>query len=239
MSSRPVPPAERWTMTELGLYLSAAAVIMVAGSYASVPIYKLFCATASNYGGLVRFGSESIEDKLRKRRTNPDEKMEAAAASREVRVWFNADVAESMPWEFKPTQEFVRVRPGQSTLVFFTAKNKSDKPVTGYSLYNVTPDKAAYYFNKIQCFCFEEQRLRGGETLDMPVFFYIDPEFATDWNCRNVNDITLSYVFHKVESDEEEVDDGLPSQVKIHTGGHPPNRLPPAAAPAAMAAPAS
>ncbi len=70
--------------------------------------------------------------------------------------------------------------------------------MTGYSLYNVTPDKAAFYFNKIQCFCFEEQRLRAGETLDMPVFFYIDPEFATDWNCRNINDITLSYIFHKV-----------------------------------------
>lgn len=74
----------------------------------------------------------------------------------------------------------------------------SDKPVTGYSLYNVQPEKAAFYFNKIQCFCFEEQRLRAHESVDMPVLFYIDPEFATDWNCRKINDITLSYSFHKV-----------------------------------------
>ncbi|KXZ55283.1 hypothetical protein GPECTOR_3g42 [Gonium pectorale] len=181
---------------------------MIGVSYASVPLYKLFCAT--------------VEEKLKRRKEAPDSKVEQAAASREIRVWFNADVSETMPWDFQPTQEYVRVRPGQSTLVFFTAHNKSDKPVTGYSLYNVTPDKAAFYFNKIQCFCFEEQRLRGGETIDMPVFFYLDPEFATDWNCRNINDITLSYIFHKVEDAQgEEEDDGRPSVVKLHSGPHP------------------
>ncbi|GIL65635.1 hypothetical protein Vafri_19217 [Volvox africanus] len=163
-----------------------------------------------------------------------------AAAAREIRVWFNADVSERMPWDFRPTQEYVRVRPGQSTLVFFTAHNKSDKPVTGYSLYNVTPDKAAFYFNKIQCFCFEEQRLRGGETIDMPVFFYIDPEFATDWNCRNIDDITLSYMFHKVEEADENKDDddgGQPTVVKLHSGPHPAAAVA-AATPAPVAAPA-
>lgn len=200
---------------------------MIAMSYASVPLYKLVCA-ATGYGGTVRAG-KTVEEKLKKRLEKPDAKVEEAAAARELRVWFDAGVSDTMPWEFKPTQEYVRVRPGQSTLVFFTAKNKSDKPVTGYSLYNVTPDKAAFYFNKIQCFCFEEQRLRAGETLDMPVFFYIDPEFATDWNCRNINDITLSYIFHKVDDEdlEEEEDDGRPSVVKVHSGPHPamPNAL--------------
>ncbi|KAG2424186.1 hypothetical protein HXX76_014719 [Chlamydomonas incerta] len=210
----------KYTPAELGLYWGAAAVFMVGVSYASVPLYKLFCA-ATGYGGTVRAG-ESVEEKLQRRRDAPNAKVEEAASKRELRVWFNADVADDMPWDFRPTQEFVRVRPGQSTLVFFTAHNKSDKPVTGYSLYNVTPDKAAFYFNKIQCFCFEEQRLRPGETLDMPVFFYVDPEFATDWNCRNINDITLSYVFNKVEvEDEEEEDDGRPSVVKLHSGPHP------------------
>ncbi|GIL91993.1 hypothetical protein Vretimale_18527 [Volvox reticuliferus] len=220
----------KFSATELGLYWGAAAVFMIGVSYASVPLYRLFCA-ATGYGGTVRAG-QTIEEKLKRRMESPDAKIEEAAAAREIRVWFNADVSERMPWEFRPTQEYVRVRPGQSTLVFFTAHNKSDKPVTGYSLYNVTPDKAAFYFNKIQCFCFEEQRLRGGETIDMPVFFYIDPEFATDWNCRNIDDITLSYMFHKVEeADEDEEEDGRPTVVKLHSGPHPAAAGPTAARP--------
>lgn len=202
---------------ELALYWGAAAVAMIGLSYASVPLYKLFCATSTGYGSAVVRG-KTVEEKLKTRVDKPNEKMEEAAATREVRVWFNSDVADDMPWKFVPTQEFVRVRPGQPTLAFFTATNMSDKPVTGYSLYNVIPEKAAFYFNKIQCFCFEEQRLRGGESLDMPVLFYLDPEFATDWNCNKIHDITLSYSFHKVESEDgEEEDDGRPSVVKIHT----------------------
>ncbi|GLI60336.1 hypothetical protein VaNZ11_002456 [Volvox africanus] len=227
----------KFTATELGLYWGAAAVFMIGVSYASVPLYRLFCA-ATGYGGTVRAG-QTIEEKLKRRMESPDEKVEEAAAAREIRVWFNADVSERMPWDFQPTQEYVRVRPGQSTLVFFTAHNKSDKPVTGYSLYNVTPDKAAFYFNKIQCFCFEEQRLRGGETIDMPVFFYIDPEFATDWNCRNIDDITLSYMFHKVEEADEDKDDDhddeRPTVVKLHSVPHPAVTT---ATPAPVAAPA-
>ncbi|PNH05518.1 Cytochrome c oxidase assembly protein COX11, mitochondrial [Tetrabaena socialis] len=207
------------TAAEQGLYWGSAAVFMIGLSYAMVPLYKLFCA-ATGYGGTVRAG-KSVEEKLKRRLESPDAKVEEAAAAREIRIWFNADVSETMPWTFTPTQEYVRVRPGQSTLVFFTAHNKSDKPVTGYSLYNVTPDKAAFYFNKIQCFCFEEQRLRAGEVIDMPVFFYIDPEFATDWNCRNVDDITLSYMFHKVEEDDEEEEDESRFGLKLHSGSHP------------------
>jgi cytochrome c oxidase assembly protein subunit 11 len=88
---------------------------------------------------------------------------------RELVVQFNADVADGMPWKFTPSQREVRVRPGQSTLAFYTAENKSETPITGVSTYNVTPMKAGIYFNKIQCFCFEEQRLLPGEKIDMPV----------------------------------------------------------------------
>ena len=95
-------------------------------------------------------------------------------------ISFNADVADGMPWRFTPTQKNVKVRPGETTLAFFTAKNKSSSPVTGVATYNVQPNKAGSYFNKVQCFCFEEQRLRAGEEVDMPVFFYLDPEFASD-----------------------------------------------------------
>ncbi|MQL77985.1 hypothetical protein Taro_010402, partial [Colocasia esculenta] len=88
---------------------------------------------------------------------------------REIVVQFNADVADGMPWKFVPTQREVRVKPGESALAFYTAENRSSTPVTGVSTYNVTPMKAAVYFNKIQCFCFEEQRLLPGEQIDMPV----------------------------------------------------------------------
>eukprot|EP00201_Polytomella_parva_P012948 CAMPEP_0175067094 /NCGR_PEP_ID=MMETSP0052_2-20121109/16893_1 /TAXON_ID=51329 ORGANISM="Polytomella parva, Strain SAG 63-3" /NCGR_SAMPLE_ID=MMETSP0052_2 /ASSEMBLY_ACC=CAM_ASM_000194 /LENGTH=243 /DNA_ID=CAMNT_0016333909 /DNA_START=211 /DNA_END=942 /DNA_ORIENTATION=- len=215
MSTNQDSGKKAYTAAELATFATSAAIFMVGASYAAVPLYRLFCA-ATGYGGSAKIGT-NVEDKMKQRMENPDPKIEAAAAKREVRVWFNADVSQDMPWRFVPTQQFITVKPGESTLAFFTATNLSDKPITGYSIYNVTPDKASYYFNKIQCFCFEEQRLRGKEVIDMPVFFYIDPEFATDWNTRNIDDITLSYTFHRVEDmEEDEEDDGKPTQVKLH-----------------------
>jgi len=222
---------------ELGMYGAAAAVTMIGFAYASVPLYKLFCA-ATGYGGTVA-GADTVEEKLKRRMENPNADLEKAAANRDITVWFNADVADDMPWEFKPTQQYVRVKAGQSTLAFFTAHNKSDKPVTGYSVYNVTPDKLGQYFNKIQCFCFEEQRLQPHETVDMPVFFYIDSEMAGDWNCRNIDDVTLSYKFHKVDDEdleeEEELEPAPPgSGIKLHGPGvMPPQAKHPQSAPAA------
>ncbi|KAG1660167.1 hypothetical protein FOA52_005267 [Chlamydomonas sp. UWO 241] len=220
-SATRAPPKTRASAGELGLYWGAAAIGMVGVSFATVPLYKIFCA-ATGYGGTPA-GLDTVEEKLARRRAQPNEKVETAAAQREVTIWFNGDVADNMPWEFVPTQEFVRVKPGQSTLVFFTARNKSDQPVTGYSVFNVTPDKSAVYFNKIQCFCFEMQRLRANEEIDMPVFFYVDPEFATDWNCRNVDNITLSYMFHRVDDedlDEEDLHPDAPTLIKLHAGTH-------------------
>ena len=92
----------------------------------------------------------------------------------------------------------LQVTPGQSALAFYTAHNTSDKSVTGVSTYNVAPQQAGQYFNKIQCFCFEEQRLRPGEKIDMPVFFYVDPEFAQDPKMRGIRHLTLSYTFFQV-----------------------------------------
>ncbi|XP_022853857.1 cytochrome c oxidase assembly protein COX11, mitochondrial-like [Olea europaea var. sylvestris] len=120
---------------------------------------------------------------------------------REIVVQFNADVADGMPWKFVPTQREVRVKPGESALAFYTAENRSSAPITGVSTYNVTPMKAAVYFNKIQCFCFEEQRLLPGEQIDMPVFFYIDPEFDKDPRMDGINNLILSYTFFKVSEE--------------------------------------
>ncbi|KAK1278507.1 hypothetical protein QJS04_geneDACA017209 [Acorus gramineus] len=171
-------------------YLTAVVFAMVGCTYAAVPLYRRFCQ-ATGYGGTVQ-RRESVEEKIARH------SRDGTTTSRELVVQFNADVADGMPWKFTPTQREVRVKPGESALAFYTAENRSSAPITGISTYNVTPMKAAIYFNKIQCFCFEEQRLLPGEQIDMPVFFYIDPEFETDPKMDGINNIMLSYTFFKV-----------------------------------------
>ncbi|VFQ64204.1 unnamed protein product [Cuscuta campestris] len=142
-------------------YLTGLVFGMVGLSYAAVPLYRRFCQ-ATGYGGTVT-RKESVEEKIARHAKD------GTVSTREVVVQFNADVADGMPWKFTPTQREVRVKPGESALAFYTAENKSSTPITGVSTYNVTPMKAAVYFNKVQCFCFEEQRLLPGEQIDMPV----------------------------------------------------------------------
>ncbi|CAM6126590.1 unnamed protein product [Calypogeia fissa] len=178
------------------MYLMAMVVAVVGLTYASVPLYRRFCQ-ATGYGGTVR-RRETVEEKIARHGS------EDAAASRELVVHFNADVADSMPWKFTPCQNQVKVKVGQSSLAFYTAENTSSEDITGVSTYNVAPMQAGSYFNKIQCFCFEEQRLRPGEKIDMPVLFYIDPEFATDPKMDSINSLILSYTFFKVEDEEDD-----------------------------------
>uniref|UniRef100_A0A0D9VY97 Cytochrome c oxidase assembly protein CtaG n=2 Tax=Oryzinae TaxID=1648021 RepID=A0A0D9VY97_9ORYZ len=171
-------------------YLVGVAAAMVGASYAAVPLYRRFCQV-TGYGGTTQ-RRESVEEKISRHARD------GTTTSREIIVQFNADVADGMPWKFIPTQREVKVKPGESALAFYTAENRSSAPITGVSTYNVAPMKAAIYFNKIQCFCFEEQTLLPGEQIDMPVFFYIDPEFETDPKMEGVNNIVLSYTFFKV-----------------------------------------
>ena len=115
--------------------------------------------------------------------------------SRRLRITFNGSVSDIMPWKFTPQQREVRVLPGETALAFFTATNKSEEDIIGVATYSVTPGQVAPYFSKIQCFCFEEQRLNAGETVDMPVFFFIDPDFVNDPTMAKIDTITLSYTF--------------------------------------------
>ncbi|XP_051146352.1 cytochrome c oxidase assembly protein COX11, mitochondrial [Andrographis paniculata] len=176
------------------MYLTGLVFAMVGCSYAAVPLYRRFCQ-ATGYGGTVQ-RLERVEEKIARHAKD------GTVTSREIVVQFNADVADGMPWKFIPTQREVRVKPGESALAFYTAENKSSTPIIGVSTYNVTPMKAAIYFNKIQCFCFEEQRLLPGEQIDMPVFFYIDPEFETDPKMDGINNLILSYTFFKVSEEK-------------------------------------
>ena len=118
---------------------------------------------------------------------------------RPFRVTFNADVSASLPWSFEPLQKDVVVVPGSSMLAFFRARNNSEEAIVGVSSYNVQPSKAGAYFVKIQCFCFEEQRLAPHEEVDMPVFFYVDPDILDDHRLDDVSSLTLSYTFFRAK----------------------------------------
>ncbi|XP_004608706.2 cytochrome c oxidase assembly protein COX11, mitochondrial [Sorex araneus] len=168
-------------------YVAAAAVGMLGASYAAVPLYRLYCQTTGLGGSAVAgHSSDQIENMV-------------PVKDRIIKVTFNADVHASLQWNFRPQQTEIYVVPGETALAFYRAKNPTDKPVIGISTYNVVPFEAGQYFNKIQCFCFEEQRLNPQEEVDMPVFFYIDPEFAEDPKMVNVDFITLSYTFFEAK----------------------------------------
>ncbi|XP_062508050.1 cytochrome c oxidase assembly protein COX11, mitochondrial-like [Corticium candelabrum] len=166
---------------------TVAAITGVAGlSYAAVPLYRLYCQT-SGLGGTVK--SNTSAKKMEEMRPVRD---------RVLTIRFNADKSANMRWSFKPLQSEVKVVPGETALAFYSAKNPTDKPISGISTYNVVPFDAGQYFNKVQCFCFEEQMLNPHEEVEMPVFFYIDPDFDEDPSMENVNTITLSYTFFEV-----------------------------------------
>jgi len=199
-------------------YLFALVAAVVGATYASVPLYRMFCR-ATGFGGTTQ--RATLEDKLASDAWSAAQRDEAA--KREITITFNADVAEGMPWRFTPTQKSIKVRPGESALAFYTARNLSRTPVTGVATYNVQPNKVGVYFNKVQCFCFEEQRLRGKEEVDMPVLFYIDPEFASDPSMADVKSLVLSYTFFKsddFDDDEDEEEEGHSSSgVRLHGPG--------------------
>ena len=126
---------------------------------------------------------------------DPSLRLQPVTGAKRIRITFNGSVSDVLPWKFTPQQREVRVLPGETALAFYTATNKSDDDIIGVATYSVTPGQVGQYFSKIQCFCFEEQRLNAGETVDMPVFFYIDPDFANDPNMKGIEQVTLSYTF--------------------------------------------
>lgn len=163
------------------LYLSSTAIALIGLVYASVPLYRTFCQQ-TGYAGTPKVSQLT-------------ENLGPIAGSSPVKVSFVADVSKCLPWKFIPEQKSISVRPGQTALAFYSAKNEGSREIVGMATYSVMPPKAAEYFNKIQCFCFEEQRLAPGEQVDMPIFFYLDPEFAMDPKMENVKDIVLGYTF--------------------------------------------
>lgn len=159
-------------------------------SYAAVPLYRALCSRTG-------FGGTPITD----RRLFTQDKLVPVDTDKKIRIAFTAETSSILPWKFTPQQREVYLVPGETALAFYKAKNRSDKDIVGMATYSVTPGEAAPYFNKIQCFCFEEQKLLAGEEVDMPVFFFIDPDFAKDPSMRNIDDIVLHYTFFKAHYD--------------------------------------
>ncbi|KAI8310700.1 hypothetical protein K4K61_000304 [Colletotrichum sp. SAR11_59] len=170
----------------------------VALSYGSVPLYKMICQTTGWGGQPIRAHGPDVdysEDGLASR-------LVPVTSANRIRVTFSSSVSDVLPWKFTPQQREVRVLPGETALAFYTATNTSDTDIIGVATYSVTPGQVAPYFSKIQCFCFEEQRLNAGETVDMPVFFYLDPDIVNDVNMRGIETVTLNYTFFKAKYDD-------------------------------------
>jgi cytochrome c oxidase assembly protein subunit 11 len=178
--NRAAPPTRRQKVTAFALTGIVAG--MLAMSFAAVPLYRIFCQV-TGYGGT----------------TQVAEKAPTQVLDREITVSFNADIAPGLAWSFAPVQRHVTMKIGETALAYYRARNLSDRPITGMATFNVTPDKAGEYFNKIACFCFTQQTLAPGESVDMPVTFFVDPSLAKDRNLDTVTDITLSYTFYAVD----------------------------------------
>jgi len=166
----------------IALLLAGVVVCMVGVSFASVPLYNLFCRV-TGFGGTTQIADQDAPEIL----------------EREVTVRFNASVQPDLKWRFKPEQKAIETRVGETQLAFYEAVNLGDEPVVATATFNVSPDKAGLYFDKIDCFCFTEQVLQPGERADMPVSFYIDPEMVKDVKMDGVTTITLSYTFYKAQ----------------------------------------
>ena len=162
------------------LLLGAVVAGMVGLSFASVPLYRMFCA-ATGYGGTTQRAEAA-----------PKEVADAL-----ITVRFNAETASDLGWDFGPVVPEIQVHPGEQREVFFRAVNRGSEPVTGTATYNVTPAKIGIYFDKLQCFCFNAQYLAPGESKDMGVVFFVDPDLLKDPDTREIRTITLSYSMFK------------------------------------------
>ena len=172
----------------VGLIALAGALAMLGLGYASVPLYRLFCE-ATGFGGTTQRANEAQANSV-------------AVAAKTISVRFDGNVESGMPWEFGPEQVTQTLRIGARKMAFFKAHNLSPKAVTGVASFNVTPANAGRYFNKVQCFCFNQQTLKPGQTVDMPVIYYVDPAILTDPDAKDIEQITLSYTFHQVVDPE-------------------------------------
>lgn len=167
----------------LALMLAGFVLLMVGAAYAAVPLYQLFCQV-TGFGGTTQVSDG-----------NPK-----GVIAREITVRFDSNVESGLPWTVTPAKP-ITDKLGTVDTVNFIATNNSDKPVTGQAIFNVTPEQTGIYFNKIECFCFTEQTLQPGETVEMPIVFFVDPDLDQNADLNTVRDITLSYTFYAADTE--------------------------------------
>ena len=170
---------------KVGLMAAAIAISMVGVGFAAVPLYRIFCQVTG-------FGGTTM-------RVDAAQAATVVATQKPIVIRFDANQRDGLPWEFKPERPTDTVSIGAKDMSIFIAKNLSNEPVTGTATFNVTPELAGKYFNKIQCFCFTEQTLQPGQEVMMPVLYYVDPAMLDDPNMQGVEQITLSYTFHRAK----------------------------------------
>ena len=164
---------------------------MLGLGFAAVPLYEVFCRVTGYAGTTQRVGEAQAAT--------------VQATNRVMSVRFDSNVNSALPWSFKPEQAVDHVTVGARDMAIFIATNNSDQPVVGTATFNVTPLLAGQYFNKVQCFCFSEQLLKPGQTMRMPVLYYVDPAILDDPETKDIKEITLSYTFYR-STDEQAVD---------------------------------
>ena len=175
--SRPPPSPAQKRNRRVGLLCGLGFAAMVGAAYASVPLYKAFCQV-TGFDGTVR-----------KAKAAPTQVLGKTLAIR-----FDANVR-GLPWEFEALQTSQTVKIGETKVALFRVTNRSDKPMTGRAVFNVVPEQAGAYFQKLSCFCFTDQTIQAGQTVEMPVLYFVDPEYADDPDTRGKGEVTLSYTF--------------------------------------------
>ena len=179
---------------KVGLIAFAGALAMLGLGYAAVPLYDLFCRV-TGFGGTTQQATEAEASAAEQFAT-------VNAAGKTISIRFDASIARDVPWTFRPSQPTDTVQIGVRDMTTYVARNNSSIPITGTATFNVEPEQAGIYFNKIQCFCFTEQTLQPGEEVHMPVLYFIDPAMLEDENMQGVEQITLSYTFHRARDAE-------------------------------------
>ena len=168
-----------------GLMALSLAAAMVGLGFASVPLYRLFCQV-TGFGGTTQVATEAQAAGAA-----------ALATGQTMSIRFDGSTARDVPWDFKPLQATDTVTIGERDMAIYVARNESSMPITGTATFNVEPAQAGLYFHKVQCFCFTEQTLQPGEQVNMPVVYYVDPAILEDEFMADVEQITLSYTFHR------------------------------------------
>ena len=188
MATVPARPLDADTArrnVRVGLLALLGALAMLGLGYASVPLYRLFCQV-TGFGGTTMVATETDAARAA-----------SAATGQRISIRFDGSTASDLPWTFRPVQATDTVTIGERDIATYVARNGTSRPITGTATFNVTPEQAGKYFNKIQCFCFTEQTLQPGQEVIMPVLYYVDPAMLDDPNMQGVEQITLSYTFHR------------------------------------------